>query len=109
MDPLSIVVSVIAMAQAGDRIMQLVQRIRQYFNASEQIDALADELSDLRLVLDTVQKAASNLPTAYFAGLKKALHGCNRTVIELETLLADLSFRSAKVSSSLQSQMHRVR
>jgi hypothetical protein len=109
MDPLSIVASVLAVAQAGDRLIQLVSKIRQFFNALEHVDALINELADLKFVLDTVHMAASNLPEGYSTGFEKALETCNRIILELESTLASFSPRSSNRTSSVQIQMYRIR
>lgn len=105
MDPLSIVASVIAIAQAGDRLIQLMAKMRPYFKAFGEIDALIDELCDLKLVLDTAHIAVSNLPQGYITGLAKALDTCNRAVLDLEKILTE----SSRTTSMVKSQIHRVR
>jgi hypothetical protein len=105
MDPLSIVASVIAISQAGDSLIQLLQRFRLYFNVFDHIEALVDELCHLRLILDTVHMAAANLPGRYVAGLAKSLDACKLIILELETILTE----SSKTKSTLKSQLHRVR
>jgi Fungal N-terminal domain of STAND proteins len=109
MDPISIVASIIAIAQAGDRLVQLIPEIRLYFTALEQIDALVDEVSDLRLVLDTTRASASNLPDVYITGLENSLATCNHIVLELERILNSFLDRPPRASGLVQTQVHRMR
>jgi hypothetical protein len=108
MDPLSVVASVLAVAQAGDKLIQLVSRIRLYSNAPEEIDALINEVSDLRLVLNTMHTTASNLPQAYVIGLGKGLDACSTIVLELERTLNDLSTTPSKANSRWLKRRNKV-
>jgi hypothetical protein len=91
MEVLGTAAGVIAVAQAGDRVIQLLSRIRLYFNALQEIDALILDVTDLRMVLTMMESAASNLPRSYLIGLGKVLNRCSQIVLELEKTLKRVS------------------
>jgi Fungal N-terminal domain of STAND proteins len=109
MDPLSIAVGVLTVVQAGDRIIQLVSKIRLKFDVPEEVNSLINEVSDLRMVLNTMDVAASNIPREYLVALGKIIDSCNKIILELEGTLNSFSTTPPRRNISLQTQVQRVR
>jgi Fungal N-terminal domain of STAND proteins len=109
MEVLGTVAGVIAVAQAGDRVIQLLSRIRLYFNALQEIDALILDVTDLRMVLSMMESAASNLPRSYLIGLGKVLNRCSQIVLELEKTLNEFHKERLESNVAARTQMNRIR
>jgi hypothetical protein len=109
MDPLSIAASVIDVCQAGDRLIQLVSKIRLYSNALVEIDNIIVEISDLCEVLDSIFLAVSQTAPTLITGVSRTLDSCNNIVLELEKTFKGLSNGLSKSDSKVQTQIYRVR
>jgi hypothetical protein len=109
MDPLSIAVGVLTVVQAGDRIIQLVSKIRLKFDVPEEVNSLINEVSDLRMVLNTMDVAASNIPRENLVALGKITDSCNKIILKLEGTLNSFSTTPPRRNISLQTQVQRVR
>lgn len=60
MDPLSIAAAV---CQAADRLATLFASVKTYFAAPQEIDTLENEMGNVMIALNTLQSAASRLPS----------------------------------------------
>jgi hypothetical protein len=110
MDPLSIVAGVIAVVQAGERLSQLASKVSLFIKATEEIDSLIHELSDLKLVLNALRVATSNLPEDFTAGLGTILNACSRIILALDGILQEILSKAPESDASVvQTQMSRLR
>ena len=58
-DPLSITASVIAVVGAAEGVTKAIAKVKGFYNASNEAMALINEISDLRIVLYSVQSYVS--------------------------------------------------
>jgi len=104
MDPLSIVASLIAVGQAGDRLLSLIAQTRRYLKAPEEIDALEAELQRLKMVIGIVDAFALTQLSEHVPSIKRILSDCKRIIDALETILTE-----CKRGYSSQKQLGQVR
>jgi hypothetical protein len=59
MDPLSITAATIAVCRAGDQLFSLLSRTKLYFTATQDVEALTNEVANIKLALGGLNFAAS--------------------------------------------------
>jgi hypothetical protein len=91
MDPLSIVASVIAVCQAGDRIGGLLTCIQTLVNAPQEVAALFNEISNIRTALLMLQSriVMSHWLFPSSGCVHQTLQSCLMHIASLETLVGE--------------------
>jgi hypothetical protein len=90
MDPLSVIASVVALCQAGDRVIQLISGIKQFFLASDEIEALVKDIYLLKEVLCVVRTVEVTHHGLHSPVLVALIVDCDKTMLNLESLLSSL-------------------
>jgi hypothetical protein len=91
MDPLSIVSSVIAVSQAGERVDSLISCIQTLLNARRELTALVNEISNIRAALSGLNSRILNSQEAFASSrcIHQILETCLVHVEALERLVAN--------------------
>lgn len=93
MEALSVLGSIIAIAQAGDRLIDLIEKARPFIRASKEVDELRDEVLDLTGLLkdlDTCIRelhSSKSLPPDQTEGLERLLKKAEKAVSALEDIV----------------------
>jgi hypothetical protein len=88
MDPLTIIGSVCALAQASDRIIQLSSKLWRYRNVPRETQSFCTEILRFRVILDAVSdSAAAQLPGRHHTVLVDIIHRCRRILNTAEVTL----------------------
>ena len=81
-EPLSILASVIALCQAGDRILTLISRIRCVLHASDEIRALQQDIERLKLVLQALADVPQICQAPAQGGLRVIVENCENVPLQ---------------------------
>lgn len=109
MDPLSIAASVLAIIQTGESVIRLCSKARLYLNVQRDIDAIINEVSDLRVVLDDIQRKSKDIVQEDATHLLGQLARCKGVVLELEYILGEALKPPTKEWIPFQWQFYRLR
>ena len=109
MDPLSIAASILAIVQTGESVIRLSSKARLYLNVPGDIDAIINEVSDLRVALDDLRRKSKVIAQEDTAHLLGQLARCKGVVLELECILGEALKPPTKEWIPFQSQFYRLR
>jgi hypothetical protein len=108
MDPLSIVAGAIAVCQAADRLATLFASVKTYFAAPHEIDTLENEVGNVMIALNTLQSAASRLPSQGLPDLDRLVEACTVNTLELKGLVMKSYIKRADLRTSTRRRFHRM-
>lgn len=63
MEALGLIGGIIAVAQAGDRVIELLKKVRPLFDAPKNVDVLIDEISTFKSILADLQNVLNHTAT----------------------------------------------
>ena len=108
MDPLSITVSVVALSEAGRRLIHLLLEVRKSLSAIDEIDALRTDIHRLNIVLHATYSILPLLDTDCSVDCLKILEDCYKTIQVLETEMRSLKKTCRKRASKACIQLVRM-
>lgn len=104
---LSLIGSIIAVVQTGDRLVSLLDKIRPFFNAPKGLNLLINEISSFKEILIDLQTAldhdVDSIPAKLLISLGRHMEGGGKVLTDLETLV-DVSFVRPRGSSPVDMQ-----
>lgn len=108
MDPLSIVAGAIAVCQAAARLATLFASVKTYFAAPHEIDTLENEVGNVMIALNTLQSAASRLPSQGLPDLDRLVEACTVNTLELKELVMKSYIKRADLRTSTRRRFQRM-
>lgn len=108
MDPLSTVAGAIAVCQAADRLATLFASVKTYFAAPHEIDTLENEVGNVMIALNTLQSAASRLPSQGLPDLDRLVEACTVNTLELKELIMKSYIKRVDLRTSTRCRFHRM-
>jgi hypothetical protein len=115
MDPISVVGCIIGVAQAGDRLIGLLAKLKPAWTATRDVQMLIDELNDLGRVLEHLKYAVNHLPPSnskalpleVYESLLALVNGGGSVLMELEKMI-EQDFLKASAASDRDLKVHRL-
>lgn len=102
-DPLSLTASVITVIAAVDSVAKLLAKIRSIKNAPDELFALNNKVSDLRIILGDIEGyALQNLRTSQQEQLQHMRHLLDRAKDSLQDLDILIQYRLVKPGNRMQ-------
>lgn len=114
MDPLSIAASIVALFQAGDRLSGLLAKLRPLLTAPEEVNALVNEVSDIKIVLGDLETSirdlteSNSLPEERAEHLHRIFNNLATVLLQLETLIADCFLKLSRQRGIGRPKVHRM-
>lgn len=109
---LSLVGSVIAVVQAGDRLLSLLDKVRPFFNAPKDINLLVSEVSSFKGILIDLQAVidhgASLVPVQMTSNVNKNMQEGREILTELDTLVGTSFIRFRRTISGDLGKANRI-
>lgn len=103
-DPLSIASGIIAVLQAAESISKTLKKLKTYWAASNEVLALINEISDIRLILDEhfdVSEQLNHTQDEPKARLRQFLHDTRDKIIEIEHLIQRTGVRPDRTTAEI--------
>lgn len=108
MEPLGVLASVIAIYQAGDRLLGLIAKLRRVLHAHDDIRTLHQDIGRLKLVLDALTTVPEVCNDSTDGELGHIIGDCHKAIDSLEALLSSC-LRTDKSDSIVSSAIIRTR
>jgi len=90
MDPLTIIGTVVALCQTGDRIIHLCSKFKRYRGALSEAQALSAEIARLKFILNVrAEILQSQPPECHHGAAQRTITDCCMILSKLERALVD--------------------